>query len=392
MEKKSKKPLHFGYYFGPVLFFVLVGLIDSIYLSFSHYKIYTDIWYQSFCAITKAINCDTVSLSNFAIFANVPVPVWGVLGYAFVLILIISGFPKIGQKPRLWSLIFLISILFCLYSVILALISNYYLHSYCILCILSYIVNFFLCFYCFIILRRFYNQNYFKILVEDLRYAYRKKTASLLIVAATIIIISCLLINFPRYWNFEIKKSTVDLSEGVTEQGYPWIGAVDPEIEIIMFSDYQCFQCKKIHFFLRNMLNEFPEKLRLIHVNFPIDHKVNPIVKDQFHVGSGALALMTKYAIEQNLFWEMNDYFFHMKKNNNTINIKEVAIHLGLDAKGLAGSIHNKAYLLSLKNEIRYAIGRSVIGTPSFLVNNELYASTLPKEVFIFLQKTTKGK
>ncbi|MBU4035957.1 MAG: hypothetical protein KKA35_05965, partial [Proteobacteria bacterium] len=42
---------------------------------------YTDIGYESFCAISKAINCDTVSQSPYSVFLGVPLAIWGVAGY-----------------------------------------------------------------------------------------------------------------------------------------------------------------------------------------------------------------------------------------------------------------------------------------------------------------------
>ncbi|MBU3949567.1 MAG: hypothetical protein KJ826_15285 [Proteobacteria bacterium] len=44
---------------------------------------YTDIGYESFCAISKAINCDTVSQSPYSVFLGVPLAIWGVAGYCF---------------------------------------------------------------------------------------------------------------------------------------------------------------------------------------------------------------------------------------------------------------------------------------------------------------------
>ena len=71
------KPFPFPVYLCTVVMLAMAGLADAIYLAVSHYRVYTDIGYRSFCAISKAINCDTVSQSAFSIFLGVPVPVWG---------------------------------------------------------------------------------------------------------------------------------------------------------------------------------------------------------------------------------------------------------------------------------------------------------------------------
>ena len=79
------KPLPFPVYFWSIVSITCVGLIDAIYLAISHYRVYTDIGYKSFCAVSKSINCDTVSQSAFSILLGVPVPVWGIVGYLIFL-------------------------------------------------------------------------------------------------------------------------------------------------------------------------------------------------------------------------------------------------------------------------------------------------------------------
>ena len=99
-KKKAIQPLAFGMYYWVAVALAVAGILDSIYLSISHYRIYTDIGYESFCAISRAINCDTVSQSPYAIFLGLPVPVWGVLGYVFVLMTSYSGGDESGTAEK----------------------------------------------------------------------------------------------------------------------------------------------------------------------------------------------------------------------------------------------------------------------------------------------------
>ncbi|MBW2611649.1 MAG: hypothetical protein JRE12_04685, partial [Deltaproteobacteria bacterium] len=82
MKARSKEivPLPFAWYFIPTVVIGIFGLSNAVYLAVSHYRVYTDMAYKSFCAVSRAINCDTVSHSPFSIFLDVPVPVWGVAG------------------------------------------------------------------------------------------------------------------------------------------------------------------------------------------------------------------------------------------------------------------------------------------------------------------------
>ncbi|MCI5209339.1 MAG: hypothetical protein D3910_11220 [Candidatus Electrothrix sp. ATG2] len=58
MNKKIHKLKYLRIIF---LFFTIEGSAVSLYSALSHYKNYTDPLYNSFSAISKAINCDTVA-------------------------------------------------------------------------------------------------------------------------------------------------------------------------------------------------------------------------------------------------------------------------------------------------------------------------------------------
>ena len=182
-KKKAIQPFAFGMYYWVAVALAVAGILDSIYLAISHYRIYTDIGYESFCAISRAINCDTVSQSPYAIFVGLPVPVWGVLGYVFVLMILILAGTKAAQRKRIWALLFAVSLFYSVYSVVLAIISLVYIHSYCIMCILSYGINFMLLYYCWLIRRRFDLDPYFVSLRNDLVFLRHKRrlTASMLV-------------------------------------------------------------------------------------------------------------------------------------------------------------------------------------------------------------------
>ena len=301
MNKKTI-PLPFPVYFWTILILAIVGLADSIYLSISHYRVYTDIAYRSFCAISKAINCDTVSQSTFSILVSLPVPVWGVVGYVFFLLLASMAASRAANRQRLWPLLILISLIFSVYSIILAYLSTFVIHSYCIMCIVSYAINFLLLFYTWLTRNRFTNERFFTGLKQDVFFLWmqRKMTLSRMVpfLAGFVVLVTIM----PAYWRLEAPKMSEDISRGITQHGHPWIGADIPELIITEFADYQCFQCKKMHFYLRQLIAEHPDKIRLVHRHFPMDHNFNPIVKEPFHIGSGYMAILSIYAASKNKF------------------------------------------------------------------------------------------
>lgn len=380
-KSKDIRPLPFGVYFWTVIMITVIGLIVSIYLSVSHYRVYTDIGYISFCAISRAINCDTVSQSSYSIFLNLPVPVWGVIGYGFLLLCLLLAGSKSAEKKRIWSIVFWISLVFACYSVILALISTYLITSYCIMCIVSYGVNLALLFYAWLIRRRFSDAGLVKDTKEDIRYVWKKRTRSLAVFSLFIISVMGIWIFYPVYWNFQAPLLSDNTPTGISGAGHPWIGAESPTLEITEFADYQCFQCKKMHFFLRQLVAKHPDKIRLVHRHYPMDHTVNPIVKEPFHEGSGAMALIAISAARMNNFWPVNDYLFGIAGKTQVIEIKELAEKVGLNYEELKRTMSDRETQIDLRRDIWKGNKLRITGTPAYVIDGEIYQGQIPPEI-----------
>ena len=381
VKKKEIKPLPFPYYGLPVVFLSLAGLGDSIYLALSHYRNYTDIGYASFCAISRAINCDTVSQSPYAIFGGVPVAVWGAFGYLIVVLLSLYGFPLRSGKRDGWGLLFLISWAFSGLSLVLAAISTFYIHSYCIMCILSYAINLMLVFYCWLIRRRFKMPSLRRSLREDLSSLWHHRVPRFV---AGFLFISCLVtvVLFPPYWQFATTIPAAQLQSGETPEGHPWIGASDPKLEITEFTDYRCFQCRKMHFFLRNLVNRYPDRIRLVHRHFPMDREVNPLVKDDYHAGAARMALLAIYAEEKGHFWKMNDALYGAAARGGNIDLALLAEEVGFKKEELSKALtETKSNRRKLIKDVWDGLHLGVTGTPTFIIDGEEYVGQIPPEI-----------
>jgi len=381
-EDKTITPLPFPVYFWTVALLAFSGLFVSLYLSISHYRVYTDIGYRSFCAVSKSINCDTVSQSSYSIFLDIPVPVWGVAGYAFFLLFLPFAWLRDAKMERIWPLLFLLSLGYSGYSIALALISSFYIHSYCIMCIVSHGINFMLLYYTWLVGKRFGGFSLIRGIPKDISLLLLHKKSGIVLFLPFIIILSGVYFNYPKYWDTTPAPPSSSIEKGVTDEGHPWIGAVRPVLTIIEFSDYQCFQCGKMHFFLRKIVEKNPDKVRLVHRHFPMDHKVNPIVKKPYHVGSGELAYFAILAGIKGKFWKMSDLLFDIARKEKSINTKMLADKVGLDAGELSRSIYNPYIRQKLKKDIFKGMKLRVTGTPTFFINGKKYSGYIPPEIF----------
>jgi protein-disulfide isomerase/uncharacterized membrane protein len=377
---KPIRPLPFYIYYVSVAALCVTGLLISIYLAVSHYRVHTDIGYQSFCALTKSINCDTVSQSPYSVFWNLPIAVWGIAAYGFYLILTLFSAHSSGGHRRVWALCFAAALIFSIASVVFAAVSAFYIGSYCILCIATYAVNLLLLYLTWIIRRRFNAEKFSRALIADCRFLFEKRRASL--PAFGLFVIGFLLtqVLFPAYWQLSMPIAPIQAQSGLTTEGHPWIGAEQPMLEVIEFADYQCFQCKKMHQYLRSLVARYPDRIRLVHRSFPMDHEFNFIVPDPFHIGSGKLSLLSIYAAATGKFWEMNDLLYAVSKAEGVTNLKNIGAATGLDPRELASALKNPMIRKRLEIDIRQGIKLGILGTPSYVINGKVYQGFVPPE------------
>ena len=168
---------------------------------------------------------------------------------------------------------------------------------------------------------------------------------------------------------------------GITQEGHPWIGAEHPKLVITEYTDYQCFQCKKMHYFIRQLIARYPEKIRLVHRHFPMDQEFNPIVKAPFHVGSGIMALLAISAVDDDRFWQMSDALFDIAGNHQNINIKELAQKVGIDFRHLTRGLNNRINRNRLQQDIISGLKLNINGTPAFIIDGKVYLAKIPPEI-----------
>ena len=377
----SSGPLPYRYYYFPVLLLVLLGLTDTLYLALSHYRNYTDITYSSFCAISKAINCDTVSQSPWSILFGMPVALWGFFGYLLYGTILMAMRKKTQQQLSLWSLLFLLGFLFSLAAVYFGYVSGTKIHSYCILCILSYAISFALLIYPWLIRRRFDNRPFLISLAQSFSFILGNRFLKFTLPILIALFIG-IKISLPHYWKYTFPAVSEKISTGMTEDLSPWIGAEHPTLTIEEYSDYQCFQCYKMHFMLRRLISQYPTKIRLIHRHYPMDNTVNEIiVPTPFHVGSGKMAMIAIYASFKNKFWQANDALFQLGRQKKPFNTKTLSQETGIPSGELAMATRNPKIRLLLQRDIRKGMLLHITGTPTFVINNQTYKGSIPAEI-----------
>jgi protein-disulfide isomerase len=118
-----------------------------------------------------------------------------------------------------------------------------------------------------------------------------------------------------------------------------------------------------------------------------MDHEVNYIVKEPFHIGSGKMALIAIYALSKGKFWEMNDLLFEIGGRQRQIDLNRVAEKTGLETADLILALKAPVIRNKLSRDVWQGMKLRILGTPSFVINGKIYAGNIPADV---LQKYLK--
>jgi len=366
-----------------IAFLVLctVGLCLAADLARLHLNVHTDPDYQSYCAISERVNCDTVAASKFAVKWGLPTALWGMVIYLTLGALAVWGLRSRLRTPS-WPFGFLawVSTLAVAYSIYLFYVSHFIIESLCPVCVASYLVN--VCLFGLAVreLRRL-EVGSWQALKDEWRAALAAPSSVLLLGAAVAIGVGLLWFGVPRYWEVEVSSGPGGLTVGRTEDGHPWIGAREPQLEIVEFSDYRCPHCLRGHQEMRRLIASRPDEVRLIHRHYPLDQGCNPRMQRQLHPFACDYSRLAFCAGEQARFWEANDFLFAQGRRPRLVSATELAAELELDVDQLKACLVGDTANEAVDEDIRAGIGLGVRGTPTFVVDGRIYPGRLPEEV-----------
>ena len=131
-------------------------------------------------------------------------------------------------------------------------------------------------------------------------------------------------------------------------------------VTIMAFSDYQCPYCIRSEPVLAEVLERYPEDVRVIHRHFPLD-SIHPFARP------AAEAAMC--ADEQGRFWDYHDAIFAKGGRLSEDSFGEIAEALGLDGEALGRCMDEGRYKAFVQADFEAGEAAGVTGTPAFFVN-----------------------
>lgn len=152
----------------------------------------------------------------------------------------------------------------------------------------------------------------------------------------------------------------------------PARGPQDAPITIVEFADFQCPYCKRAEHVLDEVLAKYPDKIRFVHGDLPIEG----------HSGAFPASRAARCAGEQGKFWEYRRDLLINQSNFAEADLKARAQTLGLNAGSFDTCLASGRHDAVIKEAQAEATKLGVSSTPTFFVNGRMILGARPAEAF----------
>jgi protein-disulfide isomerase len=159
----------------------------------------------------------------------------------------------------------------------------------------------------------------------------------------------------------------------VSADDAPFKGPVDAPITIVEFSDFQCSYCKRVLNVLNEVLERYPDQVKLAFRDFPIV---------TIHPHAQKAAEAAHCAAEQGKFWEFHDLLFEKQDAIPTTNFADHAKALGLEVTPFQACLDSRKHQEKVERHYAAGVKAGVSGTPAFFINGRPLSGAQPFEAF----------
>jgi protein-disulfide isomerase len=162
----------------------------------------------------------------------------------------------------------------------------------------------------------------------------------------------------------EVSKAPIPLETIMTDRD-PSVGnAVDPDLVIVEFGDFQCPFCRKSFPILRELASTYGDRIQYVYRDFPVD---------EIHRDARRAAEAAQCAHEQGKFWTYHDRLFLNQHALDVASLEQHAKAVGLDMTTFTTCFQQRATAAEVRGDLADAAALGVRGTPTwfFLPNGD---------------------
>lgn len=136
------------------------------------------------------------------------------------------------------------------------------------------------------------------------------------------------------------------------------LGAEQPKLTLVEFSDFQCPSCKFYEPVVKSLVEKYPNDLAVVYRHFPL-----PV-----HNMAIIAAKASEAAAIQGKFWEYSEVLFQNQPNFSESELIQYASDLGLNVEQFSADLNSKEVIEIVNNDYKVASDLNLPGTPTFFV------------------------
>jgi uncharacterized membrane protein/protein-disulfide isomerase len=394
-----------------------LGLAAASASAWVHYRIINDPTYASFCDVNATFSCTEAYSSRYGVVGGVPVAVFGVIFFAFVLVLVALCSRSAAAARNLPGYIFGSSTIGLAVVLYLAYASFVILKAVCVLCVGTYaaVIGLFLLSGS---ATRYPMTSLPNRALGDLRLLL--KTPSALAAAAAFVIAAGAAVAwFPGQ---SVATVSADAGAGAPAEQVPAATALTPDqiaqfeaylaqqprvplvvpaegaaVVVVKFNDYQCPPCRQTYMEYKAVFAKWakqnPGKVRYVTRDYPLERQCNAFVNQDLHPSACEAAVAVRLAREKGKAEAMEEWVF---ANQPSLTPESVKAAVATVAGVTDFDARFAATLELVKADIAQGAGLKVSGTPTFFMNGMrlpgLRAEYFDAAIAWELRRVTSGK
>ncbi len=151
----------------------------------------------------------------------------------------------------------------------------------------------------------------------------------------------------------------------------PTTGPRDAIVTIIEYSDFQCPYCRNSQSTLKQILETYGDKVRLVFKHLPLE----------MHARAFPSALAAVCADNQGQFWRYQDALF-TSPDLSDVSLDKLASTIGLSIPKFKTCLKSEASRTAVLKDMKEAKQLGIAATPTFIINGKLVSGAIALEEF----------
>lgn len=153
----------------------------------------------------------------------------------------------------------------------------------------------------------------------------------------------------------------------------PVLGSSSAKLVMFEFSDFQCPYCGRAAATIKQFMDKHNKEIRLVYKHLPLI---------QIHPQATPAAKASWAAMKQGKFWEYQDSLFSNQPRLGEELYTEIAQSLNLNLEQFNRDRNSTNAQTAIDNDLQLALQLELNGTPTFVLNGEVFSGALSLDNF----------